>query len=267
MDPSTTEAHIQELQGIRKQINLWRGGTATVILVTLVVCLGLLYHDAKALATQGPDQQVFVDRLQTGLNERVVPQLQQAASRSLTEMQPVVQKEFLALNKRVPDVTKATLDQMNMLQTSLPKITSDALTQTFDKALRGRDAEIRKMYPQVTEDQVKALFDNLSKVSSEHGQQMAQTLLSSHISEINDIQKNLRTIAQTEPATGNDTDDWQLGLAVFDVVRDDVKDLTLPKGQAASMIAEAAGHVSDTAKQVSQTADDIAHKAKEEGNK
>ncbi len=267
MDPTTTEARIQELQGIRKQINLWRGGTAAVVLVTLVVCLGLLYSDAKALATQGPSQQMFVDKLQAGLNERVVPQLKEAASRSLTDMQPVVQREFVALNKRVPDVTKATLDQMNQLQTSLPKITSAALTETFDKALRGRDAEIRKMYPSVTEDQVKTMFDNLSKVSSEHGQAMAQALLSSHIAEINDIQTNLHTIAKTEPATGNDADDWQLGLAVFDVVRDDVKGLTLPKGQAASMIAEAAGRVSDTAKQVSQTADDVAKKAKDEGKK
>ena len=267
MDPSTTEARIQELQGIRKQINLWRGGSAVVLLVTMVTCVGLLYSDAHALATKGPTQQVFVDKLQTGLNEKVVPQLKEAASRSLSEMQPVVQKEFVALNKRVPDVTKATLDQVNMLQKSLPDLTSKALTETFDASLRGRDAEVRKMYPNVTEDQVKTMFDNLTKVSTAHGQEMAQMLLSSHITELNDIQTNLRTIAKTEPATGDNADDWQLGLAVFDVMRDDVKGLTLPKGQAASMIAEAASRVSDTANQVSKTAQDISGKAKQEGNK
>lgn len=267
MDPSTTEARIQELQSYRKQINAWRGGTVAIVVVTLVVCLGILYKDARALATQGPEQQIFVDKLQAGLNEKVVPQLKDAASRSLTEMQPVVQKEFFALNKRVPDVTKATLDQLNMLQTSLPKITTDALTETFDKALRGREAEIKSMYPDVTEDQVKTLFDNMTKVTSAHGQEMAQTLLSSHIGEIDGIRTNLDSIAKTEPNTGNDTDDWQLGLAVFDVVRDDVKGLTLPKGEAASKIVQAANTISDAAKQVSSTADDIAKKAKQEGNK
>lgn len=274
MDPSTTEARIQELQSYRKQINAWRSGTVAIIVVTLVVCLGVLYKDARNLATQGPEQQVFVDKLQEGLNERVVPQLKDAASRSLTEMQPVVQKEFFALNKRVPDVTKATLDQVNMLQTSLPKITTTALTETFDKALRGREAEIKSMYPDVTEDQVKTLFDNMTKVTSEHGQQMAQTLLSSHIGEINGIRTNLDAIAKTEPNTGTDTDDWQLGLAVFDVMRDDVKGLTLPKGEAASKIAQAANtisdaakHVANTANQVSDSAKQMGEKAKQEGNK
>ncbi len=67
--------------------------------------------------------------------------------------------------------------------------------------------------------------------------------------------------------TATTTDNWQLGLAVFDVVREDVKGLTLPKGEAAAKIIDAAGRVSEAAKQVAHTADHISNEARKEGKK
>ena len=267
MEPTTTEARIRELESIRKQINLWRGGSALVIFATLAICLGLLYSDAKALATQGPTQQLFVDKLQAGMNDKVVPRLQETASRTLTEMQPVVQKEFLALNKRVPDVTKATLDQVQMLQTSLPQTVTKALNDTFEKSLSGKEAQIKGMYPDVTEDQVKTLFQNLNKITADKSQAVAQGIIAPHVAELDGIRKNLDHIAQTEPRTANDSDNWQLGLAVFDVIREDVKDLKLPKGEAATKLKEAADTISDAAKHVAGTANKVSDTAKEMGKK
>ena len=266
MEPSTTEAQIRELESVRKQINLWRGGSAAVIVLTMVVCLGMLYSDAKALATQGPTQTVFVDSLKAGLDENIVPRLKETASRTMTEMQPVIQKEFTDLGKRVPEITQRSLDEVNKLQTTLPDTASKALTETFNKALAGKEDEVKKMYPDATEDQVKALFTNLTKVTGDRSTEMAKTLLAPHVAEINDIHNNLQTIMNTEPKTGSNTDDWQLGLAVFDVVREDLKDITLPKGQAKDAIKAAAGKVAEAAGNVKDAANHVANEANKGGN-
>lgn len=266
MEPSTTEAQIRELESVRKQINLWRGGTVAVIVLTMVVCLSLLYSDAKALATEGPQQTVFVDTLKSGLDENIVPRLRETASRTMTEMQPVIQKEFTDLNKRVPDVTQATLKEVDKLQTSLPQTASKTLTDTFNKALGGKEEEIKKMYPDATEDQVKLLFTNLTKITGDKSEEIAKSLLAPHVAEIDGIHKHLQAIMATEPKTGNNMDDWQLGLAVFDVVRDDIKDLTLPNKQARAAVIAAAGKVAEAAGSVKEAAEHVGKEAKKGGN-
>ena len=264
MEGSTTEAHIRELESVRKQINLWRTGSALVIVVTLAVCLGLLYSDAKALAQPGPTQETFVTTLRDNLNEGVVPRLQETASRTVSEMQPIIQREFVDLNKRVPDVTKAAVTQLQELQKSLPDTASKTLTDTFDKALQGKEDTIRKMYPNATEEQVKTLFTNLLQVTNDKSVQLADGILQPHVTQLQTINDNLQRIAQTEPNTGSNADDWQLGLAVFDVMRDDLKGLTLPTGEAKKAIVDAAKKLSDAAKQVGETADKVANEAKKQ---
>ncbi|RYG26942.1 hypothetical protein EON82_01385 [bacterium] len=229
MEPTTTQARIQELERVRKEINLWRVGATAVVLLTVAGCLGLLYSDAKALMTQGQKQQVFIDHLQAGMNENVVPRLQQVASRTLTEMQPVVQKEFLALNTRVPELTEASLEQLDRLQKTLPERGSKVLDETFDKALREKEPEIRKMFPDATEDQVKTLFTNLGSVLATRSERVSNELLRPHVDEMQRIHENLLAIARTDVKAAQSGSDWEMGLAVFDVLRDDLKDLTLPK--------------------------------------
>ncbi len=273
MDTTTTEAHIRELESVRKQINLWRGGAVGIVFVAILICVGTLYSDVKTLAQQGPGQEQFVQELQAGLNERVVPSLREEAGRTVTEMQPVVQAEFLKLNTRVPELTQASLQQIDLLQQSLPKKAADALNETFDAAIKQQEPEIRKMFPDVTEDQVKGLVENMTKVVNERGPDVANELLSSHITAIQNIHTNLVKIQEGDRSAATMRgDDWEMALAVFDVVRDDVKDLKLPNKEAAKMIADAAGkvsnaaeHVADTANKVSGTAKDIAKQATEKG--
>lgn len=268
MEPSTTEGQIRELESVRKQINLWRGGSGAVIVLTMAICLGLLYKDAMALAHDGPTQKQFVGQLQEGMDKEVVPRLKDVASRTLTEMQPVVQKEFVALNQRVPELTQASMKQVDELRTSLPQRASKTLDETFDKAFRDKEADIKKMFPDATEDQVKTLFTNLAEMTKTRSQAVGTELVAPHVAELEAIQKDMDTISGTEGSRpGDNGNDWEMGLSIFEVLRDDVKGLTLPKGQAAKMISDAAGKVSDTAKQVADTADQIGEKAKKEGNK
>lgn len=267
MDPSTTEAHIRELESVRKQINLWRSGAVAIIFVATLVSVGVLYSDVKTLAQNGPGQERFIKEFQAGLNERVVPSLREEASRTITEMQPVVQSEFMKLNTRVPDITTASLKQLDLLQQSLPATASKTLDETFNTAFRNQEPEIKKMFPDATEEQVKGLLDNMGKVVSTRGEAVANEMLNPHIAAMQSIHANLQKIQASDKSAAATTEDWDLALAVFDVIRDDVKDLALPSKEAAKMIGDAAKRVSDTADQVSETAKQVGEKAKQEGNK
>lgn len=263
MDPSTTQAQIQELESVRKQINLWRSGAVAIVFVTTIICVGVLYSDVKALALQGPAQERFISQFQAGLNENVVPRLREEAGRTVTEMQPVVQAEFLKLNDRVPELTQASLKQIDELQKSLPERSAKALDETFTAALNEQEPEIRKMFPDATEEQVKGLFTNLGNVVAARGESMADELLSPHLAAMTAIHENLKKIQASDKASAAKAgDDWQLGLAVFDVLRDDVKDLTISDKKAAKLLADAAGKIADTAGHVKNEANKMA----KEGN-
>lgn len=258
MDPSTTEARISELESIRRQTNFWRWGSGAAMLGTMVTCVSLLYSDAHALATPGPTQQAFVNKLQANLNENVVPRLKQTASTALSEMQPVVQKEFSALNTRVPDITQASLKEIDALQKSLPERASKTLNETFDKALRGKEAEIKTMFPNVTEEQVGALFNNLSSVAQERTQAVASDLIAPHVASIGHIRANLEKIAHSEKGNADTGSDWEMGLAVFDVVRTDLKHISPDHKNAAHAIAAAATDVAEAAGHVKKQAEELA---------
>lgn len=266
MDPSTTEAHIRELESVRKQINYWRGGAVGVIFLATLVCVWTLYSDVKTLAQNGPGQDLFIKEFQAGLNERVVPSLKEEAGRTVTEMQPIVRAEFIKLNDRVPELTQASLHEIDLLKESLPKTASTTLNETFNSAIKEQEPKIKEMFPDVTEDQVRGLVENMGKVVNDRGPVVANELLSPHISAIQKIHENLLKIQETDKAAAaKGGDDWEMALAVFDVVRDDVKDLKLPNKEAAKMISDAANQVADTANKVAGTAKDIAKKAEEKG--
>lgn len=258
MDSSTTEAQIHELDRVRKQINLWRGGAVATIFAAILLCLGLLVSDVRGLLQQGPTQQAFVGHLQEKMNESIVPRLKEVASSTVTEMQPLVQAEFVRLNERVPELTQASLHQIDELQTSLPKRSAKVLDETFTAALREQEPRIREMFPNATEEQVATLFDNLGRVIVQRGQGLAEELLSPHLAAMAGIRTNLVKIQATEGSSVSKGGDWELGLAVFDVVRDDLKGFAPQQREAASRIAEAAAHVGVVATRVQKEADKLA---------
>lgn len=255
MEPNQTEISIQELERVRKQINLWRSGSAGVIVLTMAICVGLLWSDARALAAEGPTQQVFIDNLQAGLNENVVPRLQEVASHQLTGMQPIVQREFVNLNKRVPDLTQASLKQLDELQVSLPARGSKVLDETFDKAFRAKEPEIKTMFPDATEDQVKTFFTNLGTIVSARSEKVADELLRPQMTQMEQIHRNLLAIETSDKKDTAETNDWEMGLAVFDVIRTDLKGLTLPKGKPAKIVADTANKKSDGSGHIAVEAD------------
>ncbi|CAN5494765.1 hypothetical protein BH11ARM2_BH11ARM2_22490 [soil metagenome] len=226
MQSEQVRREIKELEAIHRESKWWHIGGTVATLAIVAVCANLLYKSVNGLVSSGKDQDQFVAELKTSLDKDIVPRMQQVASQTITEMQPVVMKEFQGLNSRVPELTQATLDQVQKLQTSIPERSSKVLDETFGKALKDQEPEIRKMFPNVTDEQVKSLMDNLGQMAMKRGSDVANEILLPHTHRIQSIVDNLHKIEATEPKTPNDeTADWHMGIIVFDLVRGDLKGL------------------------------------------
>ncbi|RYG34328.1 hypothetical protein EON81_15855 [bacterium] len=240
MQPQLVNKNIQELEKTRKEAALWRIGGTVAALAIVVTCVSLLASSVNGLVRSGPQQDVYVAELRQGMDTEIVPRLQQVASQTLTEMQPVVETEFRQLNTRVPDLTKATMKEIETLQTSLPKKGEQVLDETFGAALKAQEPELRKMFPSATEEQVTTLMTNLGTMATTRGEKVANELLTPHTNRMRRIVTNLRAIEESEPASVEGNADWQLGLLVFDIVREDLKGLEPKMAKPAATVTQGA---------------------------
>jgi len=220
------ERDIRELERTRREMRWWRAGGALVSLTIVLVCLSLLSTSLRDLMQRGAPQDRYVDNLQAKLSKDVFPRMQEIASRTLTEMQPVVETEFSHLNTRVPELTEASIKQIDILQTSIPTLGEKVLDETLGKSLLAQESKVREMFPSVKDEQVKAFMASLGTMATERGSRLADELLLPHTHRMKSIVYDLRKIQATEPvpATG-EVADWQTGLLIVDLVREDLKTL------------------------------------------
>lgn len=237
MQSEQINAKINELDSMRREMTFWRVGGVISVAVILAICLYLLNSSVQGLVQQGPAQDIYLAELQRGMDEDLVPRLQQVASQTLTEMQPVVIAEFEQLNTRVPELTQATLKEVEILQINVPERAEKVLDETFGQALRAQEPKIREMFPSVTEDQVQGLMASLGSMATNRGSKVADELLLPHTNRMRRIVENLHEIESTEKATvTGEAADWHMGLLVLDLVREDLK-VFEPKPEPAPAIA------------------------------
>lgn len=216
---------IHEIESLRKQIFWWRTGATLVTAAVVVGCLLSLNDAVRGLAQDGPRQKEFVGYVSTGLQKEVMPNIQTLASQTLTEIQPQVRQEFARLNDRVPELTAAVQKELKTLQDELPKTSEKTLDDAFGNLVRSRESKIKAMYPDVTEDQLKTLVTNLTNAGEAQVRQANAELFAPHQAALGTILDDMRKIAATEPPTPKGQDPtWEMGLAVLDVVRADLKD-------------------------------------------
>jgi hypothetical protein len=217
---------IRLLHRMRREAAFWRYGSLAVIALTVIYSIATLRNSAMALVQPGPGQTEFSEKLTTALQEDVFPNVQQIATRTLTEMRPEVMASFQKLNDRAPDVSQAALEQLNLLQQNLPTRSEKVLNETFSAEMKKRESKIKEMFPDVTEDKMQALVTNLTDAGQKRMPRIADQLIGKHISAVNGVVTDIRKIqdqekvpAQSEAAT------WEMTLAVLDLVRDDLHEM------------------------------------------
>jgi Asp-tRNA(Asn)/Glu-tRNA(Gln) amidotransferase C subunit len=152
--------------------------------------------------------------------------LQNMAGSTLTQLQPEVSKAFTKLNDRVPEVTQATMKELELLQKNLPERTEKSLNETFGKMLESKDKKIKEMFPEATDDQVHALLSNLAEQGHEQVKLANEELFAAHQQELADIIQYMQSIKKAEAKNIKGVDPtWEMGLLVLDIFRADLEEL------------------------------------------
>ena len=160
--------------------------------------------------------------------------LHSIAGTTLSELKPEVNNAFEKVNSRVPEVTQSTMKELDLFQKNLPVRAKECLNNSFDKMLQSKEAKIKEMFPEATEEQVQGLIANLSASAKNEVGAANQQLFAKHQAELATIIKNMRAIQKAEAPNIKGLDPtWEMGLLVLDVFKADLEQLRpdkAPKG-------------------------------------
>ena len=228
---SSTTSHdvsqeIAQLQRLQSQTRTWRLITVLAVIAILVTGLGSVLHQANLLSQSGPEQKEFVDELGSGLQSDILPQVQQLAGQTLSGMVPLLKNELQKVADRAPEIANAAKHELALLSKNLQEKGQKTLDATFGESLKKRETKIKEMYPDVDEHKIATLVDNITKVGTERMEETVHTLFAGHILALDKIVKSMEAIHKSEgPNVSEETPTWEMALLVFDILRDDVREL------------------------------------------
>jgi Asp-tRNA(Asn)/Glu-tRNA(Gln) amidotransferase C subunit len=227
MDTLTTEAEIAELQKVRRQTGWWRMGAGAVTALWVAGCFFTVNDSVQGLFKPGERQTKFVSTLSTNVQNDVAPGVQSLVAQTIAETRPEVEASFMKLNDRVPELTQASMTELETLQTSLPQKGEKILGETYGTMLAEKETKLRAMFPEATEENIKTLTKNLSDVAQTKAVSVNDKLFGRHQTALNGIVTHMEQIRLEEagvPASPLGTN-WEMALAIMDVVREDMREL------------------------------------------
>ena len=233
---------IDALRSMRRESMIWRYGALLIVAGMVVYSILTLRNSALALVQPGPGQTAFTEKLTKDLQTDVVPNVQGIATRTLTEMRPEVTASFQKLNGRTPELAEAGMQQLNLLQTNLQKQSEDVLNKTFADELKKRESKIKEMFPDATEENIQTLVTNMTAAGEKRMPVIAASLMDKHLNAMEGISNDIEAIKSSEKVSSqSDVATWEMGLAVMDLVRDDLRELAPAEAKANAGGASATG--------------------------
>lgn len=234
MPPEEVAHQIRELEALRSQLRLWR---IVVPLVTVgVIAYGVftIYRSAASLVAEGPPREEFVAAFTDGLNKDVRPVVEKVAQQTFTETREAVNKELARLNDRTPEMAAALKKEVESLIHNIPRRGEKVLQGTFGAMLKKREADIRRQYPDVTEQKVATLVLSLTDLAHQRLDHVTDQLFAPHLQSLSGIMDDVAHIQRTESVTGReDMASWDMALLVFDLIRDEFSDLRVTESDPA----------------------------------
>lgn len=221
------QQQIERLDSLRRQTRIWQLSIWVILLVLVIGCILTLRNAAFALADPGKAQDEFVSDLSAKLQENTLPKVTDMGTQALREIN--WQAEAQKLNKRTPELARASEEQIKLLANNLSASGKKVLDSTFDKALKDRESKIRGMYPDATPEQISGMLTALSQEAKEQAGDISTTLFAPHKQALDGIVADFNTIKAAEaPNIKGDEPTWEMGLLVFDIARADLKGLEQP---------------------------------------
>lgn len=231
MESATVQANIRELEALRGQTRLWRWGITLALLATTIICLVTLRNAATSLTSDGATKDAFVHDLSDRMQKGALPTIEQMGTQALHEVN--FNAEVQKLNKRTPELTRASLAQVKMFGDDLPKRGKKVMDDTFGTALKQQQSKIKTMFPEATDAQVATLMTNLGDEAMTQAADVNDQLFAQHKKAVDSILKDFATIQNTGAADAKgEAPTWDMALLIFDLARNDLKSLT-PQDSAA----------------------------------
>lgn len=226
MTTTEIESKIRELESLRKQTRLWGWGTTAAITLISFGSVGLLVNAVHNLFQPGPTRDEFAATLTGNLKRDVLPQVQDIAGRTLTESKPEIEAAFTRLNARVPELTGASMQQLDLLRQNIPQRGDKALSATYGAMLKKKEPAIRQMFPEANEANVATLVTTMTAEGQQQITAANDTLFAKHTAALDSIIGDLEKISSTETVTPDDSQaNWEMALTVVDSFHDDLQGL------------------------------------------
>ena len=225
-NPNSISDKIAELQRLQKQVRFWRSFTIIAIIAIVVGCLGMVVHKAHRLSQDTPEQREFVQELSSGLQSDVLPDMQRLANQTVNDVVPALKAEMMKMGDRMPAIVTEAKKELGVLSANVQSKGEKTLDDTFGEVLKKREAKIHEMYPDVDEKKIAQLVENMIVVGDERMKGVVNKLFAGHIDALDKITESMEAIRKAEaPHIAEETPTWEMALLVFDIFREDIRDL------------------------------------------
>jgi hypothetical protein len=228
MNADEIKKTIDELQKTQSQIRTWRVTTILVIIAVMLAGIAVLYNAINGLVEEGPGQTEFVSEFTSGFKKNVLPVVGRIVGQTFSQIKPAVEAELAKLDRRSPELLGAFERELLVLSTNMPARGEKVLQVTFGNMLKKREPKIRELYPEATEQNVSELVVNLTAQADAQIEHISDSLFAPHLDALNGIMENLDTIQKVEaPNLKEEVPTWEMAVLLYDVFKDDFKDLQL----------------------------------------
>ena len=199
MSTEITKQKIDELNGLRRQARAWRIGATVASVAVSVVFLLVLREAAERLFQPGPTRDQFVAELKTDMQAEVLPQVKTLAVRTVNDLTPRVKAEVMRMRERTPELAEALAVELELFQKNLPARAENALRATVVDALKSREAKVRELYPELTEQKVGEVVALLMTEGEKRMTSIANRVAAPYEEAIGQLVADLNHIRDTEP--------------------------------------------------------------------
>lgn len=219
MSPETTSKKIAELQSLRSQVTRWRVGVPIAVIAIITGNILMVYSAADSLA-RGPEREVFVQGVTSGMEDDVMPIVKHIAYRGFHDTKKSVENEFQKISDRTPEFADALRGEIEKLVENVPDRTQQDLSEILADTLAKQDQKIEELFPDASEDKVADIVEKLAAMGKDQAEYVSDRLFEPHLVTINNIIDDLDVIRKSESIHPGDTlASWEMALLVFDVLR------------------------------------------------
>ncbi len=224
MSTEITKQKIDELNGLRRQARAWRIGATVASVAVSVVFLLVLREAAERLFQPGPTRDQFVAELKTDMQAEVLPQVKTLAVRTVNDLTPRVKAEVMRMRERTPELAEALAVELELFQKNLPARAENALRATVVDALKSREAKVRELYPELTEQKVGEVVALLMTEGEKRMTSIANRVAAPYEEAIGQLVADLNHIRDTEPVlvAGGDPS-WELAQLCANMLQDELQ--------------------------------------------